>query len=351
MSYNTLWFEKAESRQASIGLTQPQATLHFIGKNALAADDDTDANLSFLTVVPLLYPGFFYAALGFRSYEIKPLGGGAYEASATYIRQDSLYVFDTGGGTVKVTQAIVQRGVYGPSGGTRTAAAQVSSGSDGATLVGVDTTAGLSAGMVLSSDTQNAFPGGTTIVAVIDATHLVLSSSATKTTGNPVSLVCSITNGSVNVSVTLATVTVPANIQAAETTVTARGPDGTSTFSAGAAVAGPGIAPGTTVASITDALFFELSIAATASGNVNLGIDSNKDTSQLAAGESVTGNGIAPGTTVASIVDAKNITLSANATATFALETLQFSEAELLTFGPATLQPTAGLQGRDQPKG
>ena len=103
MSYNTLWFEKAESRQASIGLTQPQATLHFIGKNALAADDDTDANLSFLAVVPLLYPGFFYAALGFRSYEIKPLGGVAYEASpATYIRQDSLYVFDTGGGTVKI---------------------------------------------------------------------------------------------------------------------------------------------------------------------------------------------------------------------------------------------------------
>ena len=154
------------------------------------------------------------------------------------------------------------------------------------------------------------------------------------------SLVCSITNGSVNVSVTLATVTVPANIQESQTTVTARGPDGTSTFSAGAAVAGPGIAPGTTVASITNALFFELSIAATASGNVSLGIDSNKDTSQLAAGESVTGNGIAPeDNTVASIVDAKNITLSANATATFALETLQFSEAELLTFVPVSNPP------------
>ena len=31
MSFNTVWLEKAESRQAMIGLTQPSAQLHFIG--------------------------------------------------------------------------------------------------------------------------------------------------------------------------------------------------------------------------------------------------------------------------------------------------------------------------------
>ena len=337
MSFNTVWLEKAESRQAMIGLTQPSAQLHFIGKNPLAADDDTDANLSLLATIPLLYPGYFYAALGFRSYEIKPLGGGAYEASATYIRQDSLYVFDTGGGTQKITQAIAQLGVYGPSGATQGVAALVTSGSVDALLVGGDTTAGLSAGMVLTSDAQNAFPSGTVINTVTDATHLALSVAASKTTGRPTSLVCSIMNGSVNVSVTLATVTVPAEITLGSTTVLATGPDAALTFNVGANVAGPGIAPGTTVVGIPDIQHFVISNAATASGNVSLVIDSNKDTSQLAVGMSVQGNGIAPGTTVASIVDATHFTLSANATTTFALLTLSFSETEYLFFGPATL--------------
>ena len=62
-------------------------------------------------------------------------------------------------------------------------AALVTSGSVDALLVGGDTTAGLSAGMVLTSDAQNAFPSGTVINTVTDATHLALSVAASKTTG------------------------------------------------------------------------------------------------------------------------------------------------------------------------
>jgi hypothetical protein len=130
------------------------------------------------------------------------------------------------------------------------------------------------------------------------------------------------------------------NTTASSTTVTCVG---TSTLSTGAAIIGNGIPPSTTIATIVDATHFTISASATETGTFNLtGVGpcattagsatvACVGTSALVPGMNVTGSGIPSNTTVASITDATNFVLSANATSTLSGITVTGTPATLLT--------------------
>lgn len=116
MPFFTTWLETADSRPATVGLSQPTATLKFVGKNFVCPDDDTDANLSLQAIVPLVFPGGAYTVLTYQSYKILPKGNGLYEAEVTYGRQSPLFTFEIAGGQQKITQSLETIQSYAPEG-------------------------------------------------------------------------------------------------------------------------------------------------------------------------------------------------------------------------------------------
>lgn len=346
MSYNTVWTERVASRPAQIGLTNPTAKLELFGINTVVFDDDTDANLSLLAVLPLVYPGFLYAGLTFREYTCENQGAGLWYATATYSRQDPQFTFDTGGGSQKITQALAQRGVYGPSGGIVGKLAEVTSGSGNVFILGVDTTAGLTAGMGVT-DSNGALPPGTVISSVTDSTHLALSNNATKTTGNPVVLACVTNAGNSALTVLPVKVSYVLSLTLGSTTATVEEPDDTTYIAPGDQViavagAGIGVPVGTTVSTVTDAQDIVLSMPAAASGDVRMFVGNTGDATDLRSGVKVKGRGIPAGTTVLTTVGTTGVVLSNNATVTSNTDkgsVLTFSETELLFFRPVTNPP------------
>ncbi|OYW77350.1 MAG: hypothetical protein B7Z37_04705 [Verrucomicrobia bacterium 12-59-8] len=107
-----------------------------------------------------------------------------------------------------------------------------------------------SLGLVVGQPVQGAgIPQGTTVASIIDATHITLSTNATATTtGNAYYGLqpLGVTVSGTALTATSTTVTVPSTVGLA----------------AGQSVNGVGIAPGTTIASITDSTHFVLSTAA-----------------------------------------------------------------------------------------
>ena len=344
MTFNTVWLEKADSRPANIGLTQPSAQLSLIGKNTVDPDDDTDANLSLLSVIPLVFPGFFYAALTFQSYQIKPMGNGLYEATVNYTRQDSLFTFDTGGGTTRITQSLQTRGRYGASGKTTQCYSSIVSGSSSVTIYAQS--AVISPGMTV---TGTGIPASTTVTGTSGST-VTISNAATATTGNPIALSCQTTNGSTTVVIQVATAVFNCNITDGSTTVEVIPPDDTSQIQVGAFVSGAGGLPGgiATVASVVDLQTFTLSAAATATGGpLALEIEVGDNTGALLVGESVSGPGIPAGATVASIATIHGFDLSVAATRTSSTVgvTLTFSEPLYLTFSDGDPNGAPDFQG------
>jgi hypothetical protein len=337
MSFATVWDERVGSRQAQIGRSDPSAKLELYGVQSAPFDDDTDANLSLLESIPLVYPGFLYVALTFKGYEIANQGGGLWYASVTYTRQDPLFCFDTGGGTQKITQALAQRGVYGPSGARTALPVETTSGSGNVFVLGTGTTAGLNTGDLVS-DSQGAFAGGTVISTVTDSTHLALSNAASKTTGNPKTLQCTYNTGSSTMVVVPVTTTLSCAISTGSVDVAVNAPDDTSGLFVGAAVSGPGIPFGATVASIPDGESFTLSIPATDNGLTELDAQTGLTANDVRVGVSASGVGMAAGVTVSSKPDAFHIVLTSPPTADSPGlgNPITFSEEEILFFAPAT---------------
>lgn len=103
--------EKYDSREATVGIDSPSVDLQFM---VLGTEDDLEVRLLVESAIPA-----FYAGLSFQSYHISHQGGGIWEASARYGRKDpketgaSSFSFDTGGGTVHITQSLGTVASYG----------------------------------------------------------------------------------------------------------------------------------------------------------------------------------------------------------------------------------------------
>ena len=214
----------------------------------------------------------------------------------------------TGINSILLNNAVTSTGqnnlTFGASGST------LSASYNGTTAVTVSSTAGLSVGEQLIG---SGIPAGATIASIVDATHLLMSVSATISNNlffGGSSILATTTNGNTTLSVV-----------------------STAGLTVGEALSGPGIAAGATITNIVNSTQFQISIAPTISASNSLAFGSStttllasttsgstsvvvSSTVGLNVGEQISGNGIPAGTTITSILDATHIQISVAATAT-----------------------------------
>jgi hypothetical protein len=106
--------EQFDSREATQSIDSPSIDLKYQVKG-------TEDDVAVRGVVEATIPAF-YLSLPFQSYHIKPLGGGVWEVTARYGKQEqkdtgsSSFSFDTGGGTTHITQSLRTVSTYAPAG-------------------------------------------------------------------------------------------------------------------------------------------------------------------------------------------------------------------------------------------
>lgn len=204
------------------------------------------------------------------------------------------------------------------------------------TVTGLSNTSGLVVGMSVMG---TGISSGTTIASIISSTSITLSAAATVSGAQ--SLIFTVLNYSQIAAIIQATIQTSFSLQQTGSLTAASnavsGLSNTAVLSVGMTVNGIGIPANTTIATITDST--DITLSNTAVGIIQTGtltstadtVSGLTDTSVLSVGMKVTGTGIPTDTTIASIVDMTDITLSADATV---------SGAETLTFIAATTSLT-----------
>ena len=108
--------EKFDSREATVGVDSPTTDLIYVVQGT---DDDSVVRSTVEATAPLLYGG-----LPLQDYHITPLGAGVWEVSVRYGKKEpkdtgeSVFSFDTGGGTTHITQSLQTVAKYAPPGKT-----------------------------------------------------------------------------------------------------------------------------------------------------------------------------------------------------------------------------------------
>jgi hypothetical protein len=108
--------ERFDSREATESADSPSADLLYTVEGT---EDDAAVRSLVEATIPLTYTG-----LVLQSYHIVHQGGGVWEVAARYGQReqketgDSTFSFDTGGGTVHITQSLQTLGSYAPPGKT-----------------------------------------------------------------------------------------------------------------------------------------------------------------------------------------------------------------------------------------
>ena len=108
--------ERYDSREATEGVESPSVDLIYM---VTGTEDDLVVRGLVETTIPAIYLG-----LVFQTYHIAHQGGGVWEVSVRYGKQeprdtgDSSFSFDTGGGTTHITQSLATIGSYAPPGKT-----------------------------------------------------------------------------------------------------------------------------------------------------------------------------------------------------------------------------------------
>jgi hypothetical protein len=108
--------ERFDSRETTAGAESPSVDLIY-----MVAGTEDDAAVR--TLVESTIPAF-YGGLVFQTYHIAHLGGGVWEVTARYGKEEpeepggSSFGFDTGGGTNHITQSLATINKYAPPGKT-----------------------------------------------------------------------------------------------------------------------------------------------------------------------------------------------------------------------------------------
>lgn len=108
--------ERFDSRETTRSSESPAVDLIYMVEGS---EDDATVRALVEGTIPAIYAG-----LVFQSYHIAHQGGGVWEVSARYGKSqpketgDSSFSFDTGGGTIHVTQSLATLGSYAPPGKT-----------------------------------------------------------------------------------------------------------------------------------------------------------------------------------------------------------------------------------------
>jgi hypothetical protein len=103
--------EDYNSRPFTLGQQAGRELLYSIQ----GTEDEDEVRALILSVAPLAYRG-----LAIENIRAEPLGNGMWKGFATYVRleNDNEFTFDTGGGTVKITQSLFTVNAYGVGGAT-----------------------------------------------------------------------------------------------------------------------------------------------------------------------------------------------------------------------------------------
>lgn len=336
MAYNTVWTEKAESRECDLGRSDPTGKLVYTGTNLLAADDDTDANLALLAIIPLLYPGIYYAYLTYSRHTVKALGGGAYEGTVTYTRKDQLYTFDTGGGTQRITHSLLTRGAYGASTKATSQPCKSTNGSAVVTVLSTGDVTQIAVGMKVSG---TGITAGTT-VSSISGNDVTLSATSSETTGDPQALQFAWLDGIPTLTLDDQGITIICDTIAGNPSIGLVPPATADVLTVGVAVTLP---DGTNciIMSIDSDVDVTLSVAPTFTARCRILFNSGRNTSLLRAGITATAQGLDDGSVISSIDSATQITLTLNPTANSRADgsPVTFSEPLYLTFTSASSPP------------
>jgi hypothetical protein len=106
--------ERYDSREATAGVESPSVDLIYIVEGT---EDDADVRTLVESTIPALYAGLL-----FQTYHITHQGGGVWEVSVRYGKQEpketgeSSFSFDTGGVTAHITQSLATVSRHAPSG-------------------------------------------------------------------------------------------------------------------------------------------------------------------------------------------------------------------------------------------
>jgi len=106
--------ERFDSRETTVGIDNPSVELLYV---VVGTENDAEVRTLVETTIPA-----FYAGLAFQSYHISHQGGGLWEVSVRYGKKEpkrtgeSSFSFDTGGGTVHITQSLRTVAKYAPPG-------------------------------------------------------------------------------------------------------------------------------------------------------------------------------------------------------------------------------------------